>query len=801
MITLASLAVVYTTLAAPALQAGADAVHSLRGLGSSSPPALPVSTANGATATAESEEGLALSKARSNAMAIATWVSSGDPIAATMARSSDATVVCEGVTLRVLLQKGERQIVEREVVIGECAHGLVEQGGLIYLALGTAGAAVLMPDDQLQPLALRPGYVCTDAFIERSTPSGVVGFLFSRSGNGDQPGEHRVELFDAETLAPSGVYVGQSERAYALAIDADSVFVAAGAQGVIRHSRAASPTSVTVIGGPEETYARGLALAGGRLWVAAGRPGVLEVDLSAPWTAVANPSSWFCHDIARGRPMAKLRRRYVVRVAATDDGTRVVCGTQGLPAELGDGAPYGQLGPFGIDLTPGGINPVQFRPSPKNDWIVVLDVTVRPGNGMSQATVPSGAFRSLDIRADSIMSQRLVQGLQIGPIKGRTVRLGKAHRASGLSPIDGVAVDASRVVLGRDGLGGLQGSGLELVTGGAQEWAGHPQPAHYGQAFDAAWSSGADKWAVTGGWFQPSLLHVNTLERVQLPGPRDQAGRRGHTYFHTVDFGPYVVVSRVATNEGLLVYRKINLEDRGKGVNRGPVLPIQIADTRANPKSDDPGSVPNVWRTRALPLGPDLLEPESWLLVSAAGHVPEREDAPMRPRLLIHTLTDGSLTRTGDAFGQATQATMVSVCAFELRGKRWALGTSLGGAIDLFDVTNPSSPTLVASTSAATAAWDGSHHALIDCEVCTPKDMGPQVLIAAGRAGILRIDLERAIPAADAHQASIDLTPDEVLDTPGWCTGIVLLDKAGPLTQVIACCQKAGAALVEIGPR
>ena len=76
--------------------------------------------------------------------------------------------------------------------------------------------------------------------------------------------------------------------------------------------------------------------------------------------------------------------------------------------------------------------------------------------------------------------------------------------------------------------------------------------------------------------------------------------------------------------------------------------------------------------------------------------------------------------------------------------------------------------------------------ALADCAVGRSASGAPMLYVAAGRAGLVRVDLERAIRGGRG-------LPDQVLPLGGWAVGVSVVPEPG---RVLVSCQKGGLAVL-----
>ena len=112
----------------------------------------------------------------------------------------------------------------------------------------------------------------------------------------------------------------------------------------------------------------------------------------------------------------------------------------------------------------------------------------------------------------------------------------------------------------------------------------------------------------------------------------------------------------------------------------------------------------------------------------------------------------------------------------------------MGGKLDLFDLTDPAKPRLAGHQPLPPDPFDGTPVAILDVAVLTAQDT-PQALVAAGRGGLLHIDL------SGLHQSppQAELLPVEVHDTPGWAAGIVVTRDPLGGWKIVLGDQKSGA--------
>lgn len=699
-------------------------------------------------------------------------VESGEPLAAALSPDGQRVFAIEGTQLVELEEGTDGWVVVDSVRVDGEAAGLHVTDRRIFLAGGSAGCVMVEYAAGLGApvvIATEDGKLCVDVASDGSS----IAVLFRDYARTS------VHVLAASDLARAQRVRLAAGAAEAIEILGSELYLAEGEHGV-RHIplRAERPGSASKLAPwPSGSHARDLARSGHTLWVAAGGSGLVSMDLEQAWGAEGakrvhglGPALEDCH---------------ALRVAAS--GQHLALGISPRSAALADALPGGLLGAPGHPLTwnPGSPG------TPTSLQIWKLDEAGHP-QFASQPDLPPGAWRSLAVAGGRVLVQRSHDGLRAAYLGQRSpspTEFGSARRGSGISPLDGQALPNAALLFGVDGRGSTQAAGLRLRTRGADPWRAPFEnevglgSLAYWRSTDARATPGGEEgaWVAIGG-AQGLTLHSMLDGKgvlARLPPRMEPSNPAAPVRVHA--FGEYVAVCRPSSSNSLYVYRQQALESFASGrlsTTPNPVMFLRkVAEGASSPTS--------VWACDSLPMGRGR-----WLLVCAAGSGSTADDPELSRPLMLTFLVEGSgLRPLSSTLGSDGPGMATSVAVFEERGRRWALLASLGGQLELFDLSNPGSPQSVVHQPMAPSPWDAVPPALIDVEVVQLAGRATQALVAAGRAGLMRFDLGD-LQTTPPHP---DLIPDEVFDTPGWAAGVAASTSPGGGHRVVVGDQRGGA--------
>ncbi len=700
-------------------------------------------------------------------LALESVLPSGEPLAAAFSPDGQRVFALEGTWLVELDCHANGWLVLDAVELDTEALGLHVDEKRIYVAGGSAGCVVVDYGAGLSTpvrIAEEVGKACVDV----ATDGASVAILFSDYARST------VRILLQDDLSPMQRIRLTAGGASAIEIHGSEVYLAEGSLGV-RHIplRTKPPGSASArVTMPAGGFARDLALSENNLWIAAGKSGLVRIDLEQAW---GTPEALRSFGLGSADPSS-----YALRIAA--DGSHLALGTGAQSANEADALPAGLLGAPGSPL---GWDHAEPRASGTLElWSV--DSGGTPAIASRPALAP-GDWRSLEIAGDRVLVQRSHDGLRIAELGGHPVRFGERRLGRGISALDGHVLPNAALLFGHDGRGSVQASGLRLRARNTDLWSATENSNNPGWGSTTHWrsaengSTSGPNWIAHGGaaGLQVAPEYALDLSRVELPSAMTPEVEEAPVLVHA--FGAFVAVSRPATHHGLAIYRQSVLEAFAS--DRLPNAPSPLAVLRT---SADLGAKPQgVWRCDSIDMGRGR-----WLLVCAAGAgtSPENPELP-RPRMLSFLVDEDGAQPLATTLGSDGPGLATAVAVFQERGRRWALLASLGGQLELFDLSNPAAPHSVVHQPMAPSPWDAHPPALLDVEVIQHPGSASQALVAAGRAGLLRFDLGD-LQGTPPHP---DLIPDEAIDTPGWAAGVVLATSPHGGRRVLVGDQRGGA--------
>lgn len=306
-----------------------------------------------------------------------------DPLSSAVDVARGLTFVSEGGSLAVrrIAGDGTQTLVERWD-IDVCAIALEPAGERLFVAGGSLGlfALDLCPglgtdapgscSPPLEPVDDAGDAVCTDLAVLRGHPQGdLLLASYARHGGSEL---RAYDLSPPHALRAVVPFEAQENQALAVAVDATRptyAWVALGSAGLARVDLA--DLGLPVVGkGPrfdaEDQKALGkaaracdLAIAGGFLYAAVDRGGLVEVGLDAPWSPQM-PTWYQPLDCGPGT------KTHAYRVSALVDDGRVLVAvaTQAMTGQAFEGAPYSVLGSWDHKLAPGHVDEGPESPAP-----------------------------------------------------------------------------------------------------------------------------------------------------------------------------------------------------------------------------------------------------------------------------------------------------------------------------------------------------------------------------------------------------------------------------------------------------
>ncbi|MBI5431258.1 MAG: hypothetical protein HZA52_00325 [Planctomycetes bacterium] len=726
---------------------------------------------------------------------------SGDPIALALADDGTQVYSIEGTSLVMLDAKQPTLPELARVQLDATVLALQAAGKKLYIAGGTSGVGVLdleappaakpavegqpappRPPPQVQWLDQAPGRPCTCV--------AVTDKLLLATFASERESELRVYMRGGKQAIGSVKLPG---RALDIAVRDSFAYLALGQFGVVRadlhfvkQPKLERGPDLTLVPVPEHfklkrAFAREVAIGGSRLYVAADVTGLVDIDLEKPWgtteSFVARPLTYL------GRPA------YAVRVDARGD--QVAVGTARMPALIGDAAPYGLLGGIPWDLATASIPTGQWQPGSSEALWVFQHVDGGQLELSAIEPIEDSSWRSLALRGRRIYEQHAKLGVvvrelalqprvaQAGeakvPLQGSVTSVGK-RKPRGLACLDGKpSLQDPRLFFfgvdtyGSDGKGFLrmvQGDQLKPVPELATQ-------APIGTSVGAQWpdaltsrewfmSNGARGWRIQRFTHRPKI-GVDSWELVP-PAPLDATtgGGRGRSVFHSTCDGDLVLATHDGTRFGLVGYSikqlsRVLAETKPGG--RVMAKPLWQLPTHF----DGEKAASSTWRTKVF-----VLEDGRRIAAIAAGsNTDPASEHFEKPQLVLYDVTNGATTppkQLAVAWGDEKQSLAVAVDVCQIRRRSCAAVATTGGQLLIFDVNDPTKPRLVRSFKAPVSGYDGERESLFDVEIATDQASGRVfAYLAATRAGLIRVELSAT---------GDDLSPDVLLDTPGWAAGV-----------------------------
>lgn len=697
----------------------------------------------------------------------------GDPIALAVDERGSRVFVAEGASVAELELAAGGLVERRRFALDAPAAELVLHGERLLVAGATRGAGVVelgADAPEVRWFDAPAGATCTALAADEAR---CVAVFATREGS-------ELRTYAPGTLARTG-----STRLPGLALDValapGHAYVALGPAGVARLALGSAPElgpelaraapAPNRVSGP--VWARDLALAAGRLYVAADDAGLIEIEieLEGEWRSAR----------ARAVPLAVGGKPgYAIRVAA--EGARVVVGTTRGPARACDGAPYGLFGTIGWNLDVGAVDPRGFEIGASEAWWLFERRADELALCRSEEIEHSG-WRSLALRGTRVFEQHLRIGTLVrelardsqGAWSARTLA---TRRPPGLPAIDGrpSLIDPRLVLFGIDSAGSL-GRGLLRIDErhGLSPARGLEDVAPLGLGVGAQWldAEPTREWFVSNGllaWRLQRLSHGGApkLESWDLPPPEPpDAGRggvRGNSYLNSTLSGSLVLVTRYGSRFGLLAYEREALTaaaQRAPPGSRLQLAPAWQVETHAS----DEAAPCHTWNACVF----DLPDRRRVVAVAAGANTRATGEHFERPQVVLFDLARGAEAppeRLAWLHGAGARGLAVALSSCTLAGRVKLAVATTGGELCLFDVTEPERARLERTWLAPRHGYDGLRDGLLDLELW-PSAAGARAFVAAGRSGLLAVELSGAAPELE-----------RVDDTPGWAAGLAttLLD-------------------------
>ncbi len=677
----------------------------------------------------------------------------------------------------------------REFSLGVWAHSLLVDEQRLFAAGGSLGLmCVDLAGSAHSPRVLERGrgLWCTD--VERAGTRILATFAAKDAS--------RLGVYDARSLRRESWIELPEGTAWAVVGDQERAFVALGDAGLVMVDlRASAKTRVWPGPGAQAfsaprhcqltaNWVRDLALSETHLFAAADGAGLALIDLAQSWSpgmqVALVPTS------EAGEPS------YAARVAWNEG--RLFVGSNLGPAAMAEGAPFGAGGRMDALLSVGAIAESDCALGPSASLCSFEfegQRLVERGRWLQ-----TGGWLALVPRGDWCFGQILGEGLQVRSFEksesaqasGEVVL---TQRPVGLAVIDAVPSmqDPDLVLVSVDSAGSKAPGWPRL----AQEGRIHIDPATHalaplGLLVGAQWideESGLE-WCLAGapdGWrlAQVDALHPERTRAWPLQLEPDQDGQSGSGYFSSTIDGDDLYLTCAKSRFGLL------------GASAGELVRVALASP--------PGqslSVAWKWRTQVHTGGdalrlytwkPSVHRRENgarWLALPCGFDGDPSSPARGHARTVLFALgaEPGSAPQPLGTFHKATPGGHAIACAwFVHQGAPLLAVLDLVTGLAVVEAHGPSGPVEVGSWIAPNEVFDGQASNFLDLVLEQRTHAGTYAFIAAGRMGLVGIDLSRP--------RRFDLQSDFVLDTPGWAAG-VHLDAHGGRRRLLLGDQKAG---------
>ena len=579
-----------------------------------------------------------------------------------------------------------------------------------------------------------------------------------------------------------------ARQAWAVVARNDTAWVAAGEAGCFRVQLQATDSATRVVRvGPDRALTatagldvRDLALSGNSLHAAADGAH-FRIDLGPE---VAGRDA--CAVRVRGtQPVG-----YMTLVAANKEDW-FMARLRG-PSTAAAGAPYGRAGVNGLNREIAGLPRETFVVG-KGEWIE-SGIHAEPLRVRDKLKLPTCGFRSLEAGKKRLYGQLLRLGAVVWDCEGGTLKKLWSQRPAGQPLIDGTfsLADPDVLFFGVDSTGSRVHGFLE-VGPGTQLRVRPASKAErpLGLRIGANWYDSANncEWFLAGRFFGWQLMRFRPgftpeITRWEVQPPRDPNGKAGATYFSSVKHGDLLLGSRSASRHGLVGWSASTMVQVALATPAGEVLDL-----------------PELFQARTQDGGGPLQNVHAWsvsvarcnsgsLAVVPAGRV-VRGPACGRSRALVFLLRESHLPSTAATLVGAGESGHAICAAVTTMGNQTlaAIG-DLGGAIELWNLSEATNPFRLARWCTPPALIDGQTDSILDVEF-VGSGAATELLAAAGRRGLVRLGLGQA--------GRVELELLEIHDTPGWATGLAVQER-GEEWRVLVGDQKCGARLLRWKP-
>jgi hypothetical protein len=707
----------------------------------------------------------------------------GDPAALALSPFGSRLWSADGAAVTEIALEGTKLIERRRFPVDASMLALACDGERLFVAGGSQGLLVVdlapaVPGARV--IEQRAGMVCTDVELAGGRVLATFGALRGS----------RLVVCDAATLAlvaeaslPEGV-------AWAVAARDQSAWVALGTGGLVRVDFE-DPRAPNVRPGPGPdafpppegfrlgaSVVRDVALSSTHLYAAADGAGLAAVALDDDWSP-ATPVE-LSPLVLEGAPT------YAWRVAC--DGARVAVGTNLGPVAAMEGAPFAAHGWMNARFEVGGVADGDYRRG-KGEGLLLFE---RGPGGLAPlaAATTRGGWRALVLRDGRSFEQHLGEGLLVRALEDGGVRLVAKRRPEGLAALAVAPAleDSDLLLCGVDPAGSIPPGWLRARNGSLAVDDETRSLPPVGLLVGAQWRDPVhgDAWCLAGvplGW---RLWRIDAARPArssfwEVVPPLDPDGERGLAYFSSEIDGDVLLLARARSRYGLLGASAAALCTQARAAEPQSKLEL-VSLFQARTHEGDELRWMFTW-------APALLEGEDGRRVAVvpAGFDTSSDPARAgRARWLCFDVTgaaQGRVELIATWFGAEAPGHALRVATIHRAGRNLTYGVDFMGRLDIVDLTRPEKPRRVAWWSVSADALDGKPSNLLDVVLEERGDGTMRAWLAAGRLGVLTLDVSRLGEAPPLLLES--------RDTPGWATSVELFDGPNGRRLVVGD-QKAG---------
>ncbi len=581
-----------------------------------------------------------------------------------------------------------------------------------------------------------------------------------------------LRIYDRSTLTPVGpapVPLGTG-TAFAVALDGVFAYVAMGIGGLVRVDLT-HPASPTVSAGPvfptgvfqEPARARDIAIADGRIYVAADSLGVVMTRTSLPW----GPSLAYSSIALSGPTSAGVSvPMYAFRVAAV--GSRVHVGATRVAGREHDGGPFTSFGSMSYSLAVGGV--VTPQPVAAADAHVELQLV---GGGLThvQQAPTDGRWRELVARSGHVYGTHAFAGTFVRD--AASVATVQAHYHGGANlPAEAITSlrDPDLALCGQDGVGDEYLGLLDLSNPDAiAPVPGTSALGSFGLWFDAQWLDSVNpnvEWFVgasADGW---QLYRLDVTQPAltigwPIPSPVSPDGDVGRNYWFSWLDGDLLLLTRGGTRWGLVAYSRSDLQAEAESLIQSPGTPLTTAEEwQAQTHFSAQLHQGQTWRCRTFSL------PSGQRIAAIAAGFATGGFVATRAQVVLYDVSAGAAadpTLLARFYGPDLYGNAMTVVPHRVGATTYLFVGDFGYGIHVYDVSTPTAPVRVGGWHSGYNVFDGVVDHILDLELDVDDVTGNlYAYVCAWRRGLVRLEV--------TNVASISVVSEH--DTPGLPHGV-----------------------------